>query len=139
MSTANWITLALGLLASAIAIGSVIVALRANARSTEANRIAVQSLAAQEQVLPPAWSAASDTEPNKIGLTNQSGRHIVIEKLDVEPESARRFVRLSHHLPTRVEYGDVYEFVVLGAGAEAVVLTWHFEGHSTIHSTERLL
>lgn len=139
MTTANWITLALGLIASAIAVTSVIVATRANARSSEANRIAKESLAAQERVLPPAWSAAIDTETNKIGLTNQSGRHIVVEKVDVEPTASARFVRLIYDLPTRVEYGDVYEFVVLGAGARGIVLTWHFEGHATVHSTERLL
>ena len=142
MSTSNWVTLCLGLIASAVAIWSVIVALRANGRAAEANRIAKQSLAAQEQVLPPAWSAAVDTAANEVGITNQSGRHIVVERMDVEPATAARFVKLIHPLPTRVEYGDVYEFIVIGAleaSAKSVVLEWHFDGHATVHSTERLL
>ena len=88
MTPGDWITLAVGLGAAAVAIWSVIVAHRANGRADianhtadEANRIARESVDAQKLSLPPAWSAAQDLGHRKVVFQNTSGRNIRVESL----------------------------------------------------------
>jgi len=147
MDPSTTATAVISLLAAGVAVWSVIVAHRANGRadeaniaSAEANRIAKESLEAQRQALPPAWSPAMETGKNTVSFQNQSGRHIVVDRVEVEPDEAADLVRLQTSLPTRIEYGDLYELMVLRTmqlSPDLVALTWHFEGEETQERTER--
>ncbi|MDD9152083.1 hypothetical protein PUY80_05795 [Plantibacter flavus] len=61
---------------------------QANTASAEANRIANESLEAQRQALPPAWSPAMETGKDTVAFQNQSGRHIIVQRVEVEPDEA---------------------------------------------------
>ncbi|MGD8168548.1 hypothetical protein ACEXOS_015105 [Herbiconiux sp. P16] len=149
-------TLVVGIFAVVVAGVSVIVALRANARASEANRLAVdantaaaeanriatQSLDAKKATLPPPWSAAVSTGKNTIGFTNQSSRHIVVTRVEVEPDEAAGLVHLARELPTRVEYGDAFELMVIRTmqvSPSEIHLTWHFDGESAEQVTRRFV
>ena len=134
--------------AALIAGWSVIVAHRANGRATEANRlageangIANESLEAQQKSLPPVWSAVGD-DKSAPAFRNQSGRNVVVERLQIEPGVTAGYVSLRTALPTRVEYGDTFEFSVqrmMGPNPALARIHWRFEDETEVQATERYL
>lgn len=95
---------------------------------------------AQERALPPAWSTATATSEHSVGLTNNSSRHIVVEGVEGIPAPLVDLVQARRPLPTRVEFGDVYELLVIrtyDGSPEAVALTWRYEDETETHRTER--
>lgn len=118
----------------------IFIAIRANGRSKDANRIAQRSLDAQHLALPPSWSSIRQASQYVLEIENTSGRHIVVTSYSVEPDAAASFATPRVELPRRVEYGDVLSFSyqrMLGFRITMIRLEWHFEDEETPRTTER--
>jgi hypothetical protein len=129
------LSIAIALVAAVIALWSIFVA-------RNANQIAKKSLKTQELALPPAWSVALRGDNSKVSFENNSGRHIVVERVSFEPDAAKGLLSLQHPLPTRIEYGDlfsVYSTGRFGMAVSKLTLGWRYEDEEALHETERLL
>jgi hypothetical protein len=135
MDPLAFVALVIALLSAAVAGWGVVVA-------RGANRIAQQALEVQQKALPATWSDVEKQGENLVAVRNQSGRHVVVQKVTVAPEEFVKMVMLRTELPTRVEYGDFFKFLVrrsLGGGPEVVSIFWTFEGETEEQITERRL
>ncbi|HWI31093.1 MAG TPA: hypothetical protein VNT50_06365 [Microbacterium sp.] len=139
METSDVIAL-LALIVSGVLGGLALLRSRsADERSKRANEISAQALEAQRLALPPAWGPLYLVGTKRIGLTNTSGRHIIVERLAVEPPEMSRTVRVSS-LPVRIEYGDdlaLRYFAPEHASPQLLIVTWRYEDEATERTTER--
>ncbi len=138
MEPTDWIGAIAGVVGVVVAIGALLVAVRANGRSADANRIAREALEVQRAALPPTWSAIEAIGENVVGFRNQSSRAIIVTSLAVEPDEAAEMV-IADPRPIRVEYGDWLALRVEArymAAPRGVDIVWRFEDES--EETSRL-
>lgn len=160
MSMGSVISIALSAGALIIAIWAAVESHRANRRSAEANQIAerantlaeqsnehankanlisAQALELVEREAPAPLSELVQLDKHKWAFANQSGRMIELLSISVLPDEAAQFVRYSS-LPHRLDYGDQYALIILGAWGltvETLIIEWRFKGEDQIHETRR--
>ncbi|QHC71030.1 hypothetical protein [Rathayibacter sp. VKM Ac-2801] len=101
-----------------------------------------RSADAAERALPPTWSLMERVSSTVCRLRNDSSRHIIITAFEPQPiELGPALSKVLAPLPTRVEYGDAFEFLILARGAgpriTSVRIRWRFEAETEDQWNER--
>ncbi|WP_455133593.1 hypothetical protein [Microbacterium aurum] len=143
MHLTDWIGAIAGVVGTVVAVGALVVAGRANARSSKANSIAQEALDAQKLALPPPWSSPElEDDGKRYSIRNTSGRTIIVAELASRP-GGDVSVFIPPDLPARIQHGDVLYFTAIRGGnisntINAVSLGWAFEDEPDLeHTTER--
>ena len=124
--------------AAGVAIWAVIVAHRANGRAAKSNEIADESLKVareahelNKKLAPAAWSLAEPMGEDSVRFRNQSGQHLIVTGLLMDPDAAAKDARAEDR-PFRVEHGDAFavgfSYTYASTPAEKITIEWHPEG-----------
>ncbi|WP_336657433.1 MULTISPECIES: hypothetical protein [unclassified Leucobacter] len=106
-----------------------------------ANALLADSQALNERLAPPTWSQAQFVDDHVVSFTNNSGRHVVVTSIEIEPDTTRAEAPARPH---RVEYGDAFGLRWFESfsmpSPTKVIIGWHYEAEpSSEQTTERNL
>lgn len=84
----------------------------------------------EKELTPPPWTGPRWVSGEMYSMTNTTGRTVVVDRFDVEPDEAVGFMRIYGAEDKTYKFGDLFEFVALKASGmrpRKLTIFWHFE------------
>lgn len=127
MTSAEIVSAATTIITISVSIWAIVVAHRANSRSSTANKIAQDALAHQKLIAPPPWGEVEELGERRFKVVNKSGRSVNVLTLDVRPADNEAAVTFSATPGELIEYGNALFFKTDGTasgGSREIEVAW---------------